>query len=281
MAKNKISKEELKSPDAFLSFADKVGQGLSEYWKPIAGGIGILLLGGIGYTAFTAMNRAQEQTASEALFKVEQKISNIKTEHAKKQQESVKDLIDNSKGTQKKTDARLKEVPELSFDKDFASLAKEVEQVITEHKSTQSAQRARIRLARLYIDYEKLDMAEAILKPAIAQSKKGTSLYGLSRTLLASVLSYKGQTGEAIEALSQILDDQSLSYLHSEVLLKLGILNKETGNTPRAEELFRRVTMEFGETEAGKTAKNFLKMIRFIAPKSKTTEGSNASAIDL
>lgn len=280
MAKNKITKEDLKSPDAFLSFADKTGQALSENWKPIAGVLAVFLLGGIGYTTMTAMNRAQEQAAGEALFEVEQKISDVKTEYSKKQQESVKDLLDKAEENEKEIEARLKELPELDFDKDFASLTQQVEQVISQHESTQSAQMARIRLARLYIDYEKLDMAEAVLRPAAAQSEKGSSVYGLSRTLLASVLSHKGQMDEAIATLSQILDDQSLSYLHSEVLLKLGVLNKEAGNPDRAEEMFRRVTTEYGNTEAGKTAKNFLKMIRFLSPKAEA-ESNNASAIDL
>lgn len=280
MAKNKISKEDLKSPDAFLSFADKVGQVLSDNWKPIAGALGILFLAGVGYTTSTAINKANELAAGEALFEVEQKIATIKTEHSKKQQDSIKDLLDKEDQDQEKIEARLKDVPELEFDRDFASLAQDVEQVIAQHESTQSAQMARIRLARLYIDYEKLDMAEAVLRQAATQAGKGTSVYGLSRTLLASVLSHKDQMDEAIGTLSEVLDDQSLSYLHSEVLLKLGVLNKEAGNTARAEEMFRRVTTEFGNTEAGKTAKNFLKMIRFLSPKTES-ESSNASAIDL
>lgn len=283
MAKNKISKEDLKSPDAFISFADKVGQALSDNWKPIAGLVGIVLVGLVGYAVSTAMNRSKEAAASEAIFEVEQKITEVRTEHAKKQQDSVKDLLekeDKDGKNEEEITKRLEDFPDLNFEKDFAPIVGAVEQAITEHESTQTAQMARIRLARLYIDYEQLDRAEQVLRPALKNTDKDSSLYGLTRTLLASVLSHKGQIDESIQLLTQVLDDPSLSYMHSEVLLKLGVLNKEAGNTSGAEEMFRRVTTEFAETEAGKMAKNYLKMIRFITPKAKE-ESNEASAIDL
>lgn len=280
MAKNKISKDELKSPDAFMSFADKVGQKLSENWKLIAGALGVVVIAAVGYAASTAIHRAQEETASESLFQIEKKINQVRESHAEKQRASVEDLLDNQEKNQKKIEARLKEVPELNFEKDFSDLASQLENVIQQHKGTQSAQMSTLRLASLYMQYEKWEKAQNILQPLTQNAKKGTAIYGLSRTQLAAVYSRQGEHQKSIQLLNDILIDKELSYLHSEALLKLGVLSQNQGENSRAEEMFRRLTTEFAETEAGKIAKNLLKLLRLTNPKTETNP-TKASSVDL
>ncbi len=266
MSKNKISKEDLKSPDAFMSFADRVASWIAERAKPLGVIVGLIIVLAIGYTTLSMIQSSQEKTASAALFQFEKKIDEVKLAQAKRQRELIEKLSAPEKESEEKINETIQSVPELDFERDFAVNAAAWGTTIKEYSNTQSAQLARIRLARLYLDYDKADLAEPVLRAAIDDSKKGTSTYGLARTMLASVLSYQDKIPEARELLQQVVDEPSLSYLHSEALLKLGVLNQEAGDSKLAEEMFRRVTTEFADTEAGETAKLYLRLIQFVKP---------------
>lgn len=275
--KPKITKEDLKTPDAFLTLADRVGHWLTDRAKPIAVFVALLVVLGIGYSAFNMIQRSQEESASQALFQFEQKIEDVKLAQAKKQRELIEKLSKDYQGDEKKLKEAMDTVTPLDFDKDFAANAQIWGQAIEQYKNTQSAQLARLRLAKLYLDYDKRDLAEPVLRSAIAEAAKGSSTYGLARTMLASVLSHHGKIDEAKSILQEVIEDSSLTYLHSEALLKLGVLNQESGDLKLAEESFRRVTTEFADSEAGAAAKLYLRMIQFVKPKVETENKATTS----
>lgn len=275
--KPKITKEDLKTPDAFLTLADRVGQWVAERAKPIAVTLGLVIVLGVGYTAFNMIQRSQEQAASQALFQFEKKIEDVKLAQAKKQRDLIEKLSEGDQKDEEKLKKAMDSVAPLDFEKDFAANAQNWAQAIEQYKNTQSAQLARLRLAKLYLDYEKRDLAEPVLRAAIAEATKGSSTYGLSRTMLASVLSHQGKIDEAKNILQEVIDEPTLNYLHSEALLKLGILNQESGDVKMAEESFRRVTTEFADSEAGAAAKLYLRMIQFIKPKVETENKATTS----
>lgn len=271
MAKKKITKEELKSPDAFLSFADEVGKFLQDNWKAFAAGFSVLILGGIGMTTMNAVNSAKEEAASESIFQSEKKIYDIQSEHAKKIANTEKEKAEGLK-------EKANNVDKLNYDEDLKASINEAMAVINDHSGTQTAQMARIRIAGLMLEYKKHQEAVEALKPLLSQASKGSTTYGLARTQLAAAYSHMGEIDQSIQLLQEVVSEKSLGFMHSEVLLKLGVLNREKGDTNTAEEMFRRVATEFGKTAAGQTAKNYLKLIQVLSPspspetKASTTE---------
>lgn len=249
MAK-KISKQELKTPDPFLKKGAEVAQVLENKWPLILGGFLAVVAVGAAYVGYTQWNKYQELQAQEDLFVWVNKIEQKQKDWFEKEQASM--------NPEKPTEASGFKG---DFEADFSPLVSGLEQEIKSHKSTVAAQAAAMKLADFLAEHERVDQASQLLMDVEASVSDSDWLYGLYKVQLASLLSQKGQTQDALERLEKLTDVKAASFLHPEVYLKIGLLYEQLGQVEKAQDVYARVSTDYGDTEAGKTAQSYSRLL--------------------
>lgn len=242
---NKITEKEAKKPDKFLELSELLGHWMEKHRK-IIGGLfisGILVGSGIGLGSLYASY--QEKKAQESLYQTESKIEKLKTDLEKKRKDK-KEVVAHDK-------------PDMV--RDYGTLPEELKNKIKKFCHTKAGVLSSIRLASLFFDYSQYDKALELLKEVSSQVPSKGLLSGLIHMQMGSNLIGIEKYEEAKKQFNQVLSDESIRFLHSESILKLGLCEEKLGHQKEARDYYLRDSQEFASTEAGKTAKNYLRLL--------------------
>ncbi len=253
MAK-RISKEELKT-DAFLETGDRALRFLEDKWPAILAVVIVLVIAGASYAGYEQWSHYREEKAQDEVFAWTSKLEKKQEELARKAQESVKVDPKNPEAP-----AAMPEI-KADYETDYAALVTGLENEIKENKKTVAGQAAAMKLADFLVEQKRVEQASGLLKEVEPGLDKGSWIYGLFKVQFASLLSQTGKSEEALQELTKITEEKSAKFLHPEVFLKMAVLQEELGHPEKAKEIYARVSTEYGDTEAGKSAQSMSRLL--------------------
>ncbi len=274
MSKKTQAAIDAKTPDAFLTTSDKLLNWVEHNRALVGTVLGVLLVGGIGWVAYGQWNGMTERKAAAAMYSVEAKIRAKREEYARKEDERLQNIAKQNEAKNGKSKEPVKpvstETVKPNFEKDFASLAQDLEKEIQNHKNTNAAAVSTLNLVGLYLSNKKAELADALL--AKVDHAKDESLTALLKTQKATVAMELGDYTRAASGFEAITQDRKAEFLHPDALLKLGVCQEKLGQTDQAKGTFERVSTEFGDSEAGRSAKAYLRLLQLEGPSKPSTE---------
>ncbi len=270
MSKKQIEIE-ARTPDAFLTGSERILKWVEDNIAVVGGIFGAILLIGLGWLGYGQFNDFQERRATKAIYAAQMNLNKQRDQVAKDENERLEKLLKEMKDKGAK-DLPQKEDSKADFEAVFAGPAQEVEKQIIAHKSTKAAAIAAIDLAGLYLDQKKPDLAAALL----AQVDGGDSeiIRALVKMQRSTVAMELGDYNRAISGFEDLAGRSGVEFIHAEALLKAGLCYERLEQMDRAKDLYTRVSTEFGESESGRTAKNYLRLLQLNSAE-KTPEQKN------
>lgn len=260
----KLSKEEVKSPDAFLATSDRVARVLSKNSKPIFAIVTLAVIAGFIAIGVNTYNEHKESEAQSSIYQVAAQLE--------ERQQKVEEQRLASQGEKKTVEASAAEnkaSAPVDFEKEYAPIVSEFQKVIDQHQGTRAAAVASLDLATFLVSHERLDEAIDVLQNASKNTAQDELLAVLTKAQLASVLSKKDQLDEAITQLKSLLDNKQAEFIHPQVTLQLGVIYEQKQEYDLARDMYRRASNEYADTQAGQTAKNYLRLLNL---KNKTRQ---------
>ncbi len=137
--------------------------------------------------------------------------------------------------------------------------------VIKEHAGTHAAESATLLLADKQWSEDKKEEAIATLEAFIAEHPQHPAA-ATAKASLASKWMNQGKTPEAVELLEQITNDPQAAYLAPYALICIGDIASAAGDTTRAETSYKRISMDFPESQFAQTAESRLQTLKAKPP---------------
>lgn len=235
----KISKEELKQPDAFISLTDRVIKWVEKNKNIMMSVFAAFIFIGGGFSLVEYMNDQKNLSAQEELYKV--------TAQMRSAQKSLVDVKD------------MKFTPE-AFDKNFPGLVAKYEMVISEHEGTSAAVMAGIESASLLSEYKDYARALSVLKK-VSSVDTSSVFFGLYYSMLGRMYLSSGNYKGAIDSFKKVIASDKHKFLHSSLVLKTGVAYEAQGELDMARTQYERVVDDFKDSNSAKQAKSYLRLL--------------------
>ncbi|MCB0343439.1 MAG: tetratricopeptide repeat protein, partial [Bdellovibrionales bacterium] len=198
MSQKKLTKEDLKSPDAFITFSDKVIGWLERHKGPIITlFVATFVLGG-SYVGWGMLRKHSEKSAQEELYSIEASLNQMR-----------KKLPEDHK-------------PE-SLDKDFPEMASRYQSFIEANKNHKAGAIATLNFVDLLVEYDQIEKAQSLLDMIGAQFKPNDFFSGLLTFQLARLNLKQQNYDKAISLYQKLLGENSHKHLHAQSLLNIGL----------------------------------------------------------
>ena len=239
--------DDLKSPDLFISTADKLGHWMQKNKEVIYLVVGTVVVLSVGYLGYSQWHEHHEMSAQKELYSVESKVNKITEELRNPKTDKDTDSTTNSK--------------QKTIDEVYGQTLADYNSKIKDLLGTKASYIGSIDLASIYMDFSKFEEAKEILNTAFNSAKGDGFFEGLIGIQLGTVQLELKNSDEAKKHFQSILDNEKLQYLHPEAMLKLGITEFSFGDKTKGKELLTRVSQEFSASESGKSAKILLRNI--------------------
>ncbi|USN48177.1 MAG: tetratricopeptide repeat protein [Pseudobdellovibrionaceae bacterium] len=254
MSKTKITKEELKGPDSFVMFSDRVIKMIEDHRKLVMSVLVAAFVLGASYVGYEQFEKHQEVVAKEALFKVENELA--------KKQESLAEKKDIAESKDSNGATKAEVVTEAdSFAAEVEPLLQKFRQVIVDYKGTQSAVSAAFIAAEAYAENKNPKEAVESLKLVVNEVKPGHLTYGILQSKLATLSMDLGNYEHAIEHLDNVINKSQQKYLFADALLKKGICLEKLNKNTEALGVYSQVDEDYSETSAARTARTFRRLL--------------------
>lgn len=242
--KTKITKEELKQPDSFVSATDKLAAWLQKNKKIVLGATVIVVGGALAQITSTKYISAQRVKAEAKLYTVKSKITQ-KVEQIEKTKKPTKDATPAAK------------TPEV-FEANFKVLSDEYVTAIKATNEAPSVEHA-LSHSQFLADYGQLDAAiELLQSKSDANSNLLSSLLNLK---LGTLLANKNSFDEAINHFDKVLANKKNSSLHADVYLKKALCLEKSGKIEEAKAAYEKIKTDFAESAEAKSATTYLRLL--------------------
>lgn len=245
MSGKKLSKEDLKSPDAFKRAVSSFGKALAEYGSVIKFAVVALIAIAVVWTGYSMYQSKIEEEAQSEYFQVEKKILKKKTQFF-----------------QAKSQKKSKEKPASGdLQKDYGSELAELEVVMKKHPSTVAGQLAAMSTIDIYNEY---NAAQVGLEKVslLADQEKGSGLFsGLLKLQLGNLYAQNQKCKEALNQWQPVLANSDWDFLHSRARLKMGVCYESLNKTELAKKMYQEVRAEAPNSSLGKMAATYLRTL--------------------
>lgn len=249
----KLTKEDIKGPDLFISTADKAWTAIEKNKVLVLTILGVFLIGATGWSGMVWWNSKKESKAQEAYYSAKKVL--IDTAKLYEVPEATPEQLE------KKETPVAKKTKSGDFEADFGAAAKGLEDMINSHKGSHAAAAAALDLAPVYDEYKLFDRGAKTFTTA-AQSLSGSDLFaGLVHLQLGNYQQALGQCDAAIKTWQKVSSNKDFSFLHADALLKEGLCWNQLGDNAKATELFKKLAQDFADTDAGRSAKKYLRLL--------------------
>ncbi|MDZ4676214.1 MAG: tetratricopeptide repeat protein [Oligoflexia bacterium] len=256
----KLTKQDLKSPDVFQSSASRFTELAYKFRAPFVGALSLLLLAGLGWAGYSTFRDHQEGKAQEILFNAQSKLKTTEENFIKATTPQVP-LKDPKTGKLLPVvqNNLVKASGNLEADyKDSLPLYKDV---IQKYPSSQAAVLASLDLGHLYSQHKKYDEASNVLQGAVKNARHPVTK-GLALDQLGGSLEAKGDCSAAISQWEKVEKDKDLQFLHGSSLIKMGLCYEKLNQNDKAEQTYRRAETSTTDAEAARTAKKYLRVLK-------------------
>lgn len=243
MSNNKLSKEEVKKPDAFLAGAGKAYLSARKHKSLILGVVVALIASGALYGGYSYYQSHLEDKASTALFQAQVEIDK---------------LLEKSETP---TDPKNPVVQAKPNYETVAPLLSKLESEIKKYSGTQSSVSASIVLSKYYEEFDKSEQALETMKSA-ESLKPGKLLSTLAILNYTRLLEKSGKCDLAIPKLDQVINSKEVEFLHPESLLKKGVCLEKLNRVDEARGTYRTLSEKHPDTAAGKTGRRYLNLLK-------------------
>lgn len=224
MASGKLTKEELKQPDFFVSHGTQMAEFILKFQGIFLTIGALILVGGLAWIGISYWQSHRENAATSALYPVEKKIQ------------------DESEKNKTISDASLQD-----YDK-----------VLHENSSARSSLVSLISLSPQLIKAGKANWALDEIAKLSYQPSNRDMHFGLQKMTQGLLALESQQPDKAIEFYQQILNQDSQKSFHADALLKLGVAYQMKKDVAKARETFEKVRKEHPRTQAGEMAFEYL-----------------------
>lgn len=247
----KLTKEEVKRSDIFIRITDHTIAWIEKHGKSIAMTILVFAMAGAAYVGYEAKLKSDEKKAQATLY-------SLRTQGEK---------LEVSFKSEKKTDeeggvgASQEATPTLDFNQHFAPLIKEYTQFFADYRKTNSEKVGYLQLADLYAQNERWEEATKLLEKGLKLTDKRDFYYGLLAIKLSQVQMSSKAFDHAVKTLETISGQPEQKHLHAESLLRIGLCYSLQSNGEKAKQYFERVERDFANSDAAKSAKNYLRLM--------------------
>lgn len=242
----KISKEELRSPDAFVKTMEQGYSFTTKYGKAIASVVIILLLVAVGLVVSGMLQDRRETKAVQALYTPQSQYKKLQDQF-----QAAKAPVD------PKADPKAAKPAAATGDlqKDYGSVIPGFESVIKEHSGTVAAGQAAVYLATIYQEHGKLDEAKATLEQPLKDLKSGTLIYSVANMVYGNILASQDNCKDAVATFEKVKN-----FLSVDASVKAGVCYEKLGQLDQAAEMYRKASTE-SESSSSLAAKGYLRAL--------------------
>jgi hypothetical protein len=221
---SKITKEDLKTPDFFVSHGHQVAEFILRFQNFFIGIGALALLAGISWVGFSYWQSHRENVTTTTLYPIEKK---MQTEF-----EKDKKISDGTLG--------------------------EYQKMLVDNSSARSSLVSLITVTPNLIKAGKAGQALDWFQKLSFQPSSNEVHYSLERMTEGLLALESGQADKAIGFYQQILAQNSQKSFHADALLKLGVAYQMKNDLPKARETFEKVRREHPRSQAGEMAFEYL-----------------------
>lgn len=251
----KIDKEELKAPDAFVSTTEKFFKWIEDHFQLIGMLLGAVLVVSLSWIGFNYYESKKEQQAADLIYAAEAELRVAETRVRDERAKKLESLAGGKKA------AKSAEIRPPDYKTDFAPAVVKIKTQIQAHQKTKAALISALNLSYFLMQQEQYPEALAVLdlptyKPSANDVLNGFWLMHRGLTYLENE-----KPDEAIAAYESVVKATGLKAFHPEALLKLGVAFELKGNPAKARESYERLTREFPKTEASSSAHQYLRLL--------------------
>jgi predicted negative regulator of RcsB-dependent stress response len=250
-SKTKLDKKDVKAPDAFHTFSERIFHWAEKHSKAIAGIFAVALVLALGYVGFHYMTQQKEQKAAQALYKpagaIERAEERLREERAK---------IAGDKKVAQPESARP-----ADYAKDFAPAVQELKSAIKDNSGSRAALMSSLNLVAFLLEKKQFTEALEVIEMPKYSPGSGEMLNGFYQMHRGVVYVEDKKFDEAEKAYKSILGSQALRYFHPEAMLKLGMTYELKGDQAKARQTYEKLEQEHPQSEASKTAGQYIRLL--------------------
>lgn len=245
-----------------------------QHSKSVAIVVGVFLLIGAAISAKTYFNDKAENQIQAEYYKVEKAFSEKKAkfeqaEEATKASDAAKN--DKSKAAKKTADKKQEEAKAIAealankasgdFEKDYGTLAQDLNKIIEKAPTSKAAKMAALNLSGVQVQYKKAEDAKATLSKVFANNSSDL-LSGMVAAQLGTVQANQNDCAAAITTWQKVLANSSAKALHGEIKLKQGLCYESLKDYSKAEQAYSSAMQDDKEGNIGKTAEKYLRLMK-------------------
>lgn len=250
---DKITRQSLKGPDAFLKYIDLILNQIKKHRAIVLTIIVALILVGVGTTAYSLYNEKLEARAQSDLFLAQKKYDTIKDQFEQSKAQSLAQKKD------KNAKVTATVLPTGDIEKDYGSALRAYQDVLQKHPGTKSSVQAALEQSQIYADYQNFDKALELLKGAEKTSKRSTLLEGLVSLARGALHEKKGECPQSIELYDHLLASKDFSYLHAETYYRKALCQESMQNVSAAKDLYKKIIQDYPDSKTGRAARRSLR----------------------
>ena len=228
----KITKQDLKSPDAFISNMQRFGEWAYEKRVVILSLIGVIVFAAVVWAALGTYHSQKEDKAQEALFNATKKMTTA--EDAFNPPEEM-----TAPGQAKKEKKAPTATKTGDLNVDFKEAVPAFKEVITQYGDTQAGVVASLQLGRLYHEYKKYDDEIAVLGKAATTSQHPVTK-AMALTNLGSAYEAKGDCANAVDQWQKIQGSPDMAPFLGDSLIKTALCYEKLNQKDKAMATYQR-----------------------------------------
>lgn len=257
MSKDKLTKEDIKGPDLFMSTSEKMFKWIEQNSKLLAAVLTVVAVVALGLTGFRYYSEAQERKAAEALFKPETALRETESKLRESKAAKMQEIAAGKDKTVKIEDMNKP----ADYEKDYAPNVVKITEAIRAHADTKAALVSALNLANFLVQQKQFAAALQVLEAPKFNPSKGDLLGGFWHMHRGLVFLENQKADEALKEYKEVLDSKDLKSFHGEAMLKTGVAYELKGDAAKARETYEKVGREFKGTEASNTASQYLRLL--------------------
>ena len=257
---DKITKEELRQPDAFHEGASIFWSFVEKHLKSFITFFVALILISVGYIAKNHFDKKSEKQAVNELYFLETPVLKAKEAFDRAKLTPADDLAASEKASGKAPAKETAQRASGDLQKDYGANFTSLEAFASSHKKYVAGAEAALIVAGIYTDYAKPEKAIEVLSPIAEQFQSGGPrlIYALIEMSLGTALATKGDCNAAVAAWQKIIQDDKQKFLAPDAYLKSGVCYETLGDAAKAKEHYEKASAA-GESSVAKTAKTLLR----------------------
>jgi predicted negative regulator of RcsB-dependent stress response len=252
MADFKLNKKDVKSPDKIQAELVKGFQFTTKHATGLGIGLIAFVVIGAGIAGKSYLDDKAERDAQAKYFPIEKKLLETKAKF-----EAA------STPAPKYPKAKNPPAPEVratgDFEKDYGTLATELNTVISDSPKSQAAKMAALSLAEVQMEYKKFEDAQNTLNKVT--SGKKDLLSAIVQSQLGSIQADQKDCKSALSTWENVLQNASAKALHGAIKLKQGLCFEALNEIEKARATYTELAAEDKDSQSAKTAQKYLRLL--------------------